>query len=68
MGWDPSMATSSCKCCGKSVEAWIEVCEDCEEKEAKGECIHHNVKVIEQYDNGYFKVKCQDCKEEWIDG
>lgn len=32
MNWDPSMATTSCQCCGRGIEAWISICEDCEEK------------------------------------
>lgn len=31
MNWDPSMATTSCSACGKTVEAWINTCEDCVE-------------------------------------
>ena len=33
MSWDPSMATTSCRVCGHSHEAWMgNICEDCEEK------------------------------------
>jgi hypothetical protein len=35
MGWDPSMATTSCRICGCCIEAWIETCEECEEKETE---------------------------------
>lgn len=33
MGWDPSMATTSCRVCCQCIEAWLDICEDCEEKE-----------------------------------
>lgn len=32
MSWDPSMATTSCVECGCRIEAWIDICEECEEK------------------------------------
>lgn len=35
MNWDPSMATHGCSRCGKGIEAWILICEECEELEIK---------------------------------
>lgn len=32
------------------------------------ECIHVNVEVIEEFPNGWFEVRCNDCGKEWIDG
>lgn len=31
MNWDPSMATTSCSACGRTVEAWVITCDDCVE-------------------------------------
>lgn len=31
-------------------------------------CLHTNNRLIEELDNGYFKLKCNDCDEEFIDG
>lgn len=33
LGWDPSMATTSCRGCGCCIEAWLDFCEDCEDEE-----------------------------------
>lgn len=63
MGWDPSMATTFCKKCGEAIEAWLDVCIDCEDA-----CLHEDIEVIKELGNGYFEVKCKDCGEEWIDG
>lgn len=32
MGFDPSKSVTSCNCCGKTIEAWINICDDCIEK------------------------------------
>lgn len=35
MNWDPSMATTTCRKCGCCIEAWISICEECEEREVE---------------------------------
>lgn len=32
------------------------------------DCLHINSEIIEDLGNGYFKLKCEDCGEVWIDG
>lgn len=31
-------------------------------------CNHENVKVINEEENGYFLVECQDCGHQFVDG
>lgn len=32
MSWDPSQSTSSCNVCGRGIEAWIDICDNCIEE------------------------------------
>jgi hypothetical protein len=35
--WDPSMATTACANCGCCIEAWLILCEACEEEEEEND-------------------------------
>lgn len=36
--------------------------------ELQNECIHNDLKIINELDNGYFEVQCNICGYKFIDG
>lgn len=32
------------------------------------DCLHTNTEVVKELGNGYFRLKCKDCKHEFVDG
>jgi predicted ATP-dependent serine protease len=48
MTWDPSKATTTCRGCGYTIEAWLTECDDCEAARLQEiEELLHNVEEFE---------------------